>query len=65
MQNLEKNQNQLDIFKNNMNKLAMNNTKIPNLQNNIPEDIDQTQDTKGKLKQQTPIENEQSDQTQD
>lgn len=61
----EKNQNQLDIFKNNMNKLAMNNTKIPNLQNNIPEDIDQTQDTKGKLKQQTPIENEQSDQTQD
>ncbi|MGG0248484.1 hypothetical protein ABEY24_08915 [Peribacillus frigoritolerans] len=61
----EKNQNQLDIFKNNMNKLAMNNTKIPNLQNNIPEDIDQTQDTKGKLKQQNPIENEQSDQTQD
>lgn len=60
-----KNQNQLDAFKNNMNKLAINNSKIPNLKNNIQEDIDQTQETKGKLKQQTPIEKEQSDQTQD
>jgi hypothetical protein len=48
-----------------MNKVAINNSKIPNLQNNIQEDTDQTQDTKGKLKQQTRIEKEQSDQTQD
>jgi hypothetical protein len=60
-----KNQNPFDIFKNNMNKVAINNSKIPNLQNNIQEDTDQTQDTKGKLKQQTRIEKEQSDQTQD